>query len=286
MDQITLDARAKINLTLDCLSKRESGYHDVRMVMQQIDLFDTITIRKASEAITISTSVVNLPCDEDNICYKAAQLMMSKHPEIKGVSIHIEKRIPIAAGLAGGSTDAAAVFIGMNTIYNLGYTKNELMEMSYPLGADIPFCILGNCALAEGIGERLTPVKGLKDQWLIVVKPNFGVSTKEVYEAFDVNALSYHPDTDGMLAALEDEDFYEVCQRLSNVLEDVTLKRYPKVKLLKDNLKSYGPKGILMSGSGPTVFAFYKDYSRSLHVYKKMKKSYNAVFLVKTYNEE
>lgn len=285
-NMITIKARAKVNLTLDVIGKRENGYHDVKMIMQQVDLYDLVSLRRIPECeVKLTCSDEFLPVDDKNIAYRAAENMRRKYDIAHGFEIHIEKNIPVSAGLAGGSTDAAAVIKGINRICGLGLSEKTMMAIGFELGADVPFCIMEGCALAEGLGEKLTPIRGFEHAWMVLVKPNFGVSTKEIYTALEFETLKGHPDTFGMLSALESQKRHEILDRVYNVLEEVTLKLYPGVIEAKRFLAGHGAEGVLMSGSGPTVFGFYKSYERAKNAQKKIKKHYSQSFVVTTYNK-
>ncbi len=243
MEQCTLKAFAKINLTLDVVGKRPNGYHDVQMIMQQIDLHDDVTLRKQDKGIELVTDSPFIPVDRRNIAYLAAEKMFKRYNIESGLHIQIDKRIPVAAGLAGGSTDAAAVIKGIDQLFNLNLKLEDMMEVGLELGADVPFCIMGGAALAEGIGEKLTPIRGLKEGWMVLSKPNIGVSTQEVYQRLKWDAINKHPDTDAMLEAIEQNDMHGVASGLCNVLEEVTVGLYPAVKELKDRFHEYGQWG-------------------------------------------
>ncbi|QEK13277.1 4-(cytidine 5'-diphospho)-2-C-methyl-D-erythritol kinase [Crassaminicella thermophila] len=283
MDEIKIRGRAKINLSLDVLRRREDGYHEVKMIMQQIDLYDEILLKNIDKGILLESNCEFIPTHEGNIAYKAAKLMMEKFHVDRGVHIYIDKKIPVAAGLAGGSTDAAAVMIGLNKLWGINATKEELMEASLSLGADVPFCILGGAALAEGIGEKLTPIRGI-NEWVVLCKPNISVSTASVYGNLDVSKIRKHPNTDIILNALENQDLQSVVENLCNVLEPVTESMHPIVKDIKRKMLEYHAWGSLMSGSGPTVFGIYKDYNKAKSAYENLSKVYNQVYLVKTYD--
>lgn len=286
--KITLKARAKVNLTLDITGKRDNGYHDVEMIMQQIDLYDVISISKRSgdAEIVIESSDYFLPKSEGNLAFIAAQKMMAHFDLKEGYHIYIEKNIPVAAGLAGGSTDAAAVIKGIAQLENLEASQATLEAIGLEIGADVPFCLRGNCCIARGLGEILEPIQGLENLWLLLVKPNFGVSTKEVYTYFKLEAVDQHPQTDQMVEALKTQDQDLVIKGLCNVLESVTLERYPEVGDLKAKLKSFGADGVLMSGSGPSVFALFKNMNRAKLAYKNIKRFYHQSYIVKAYNGE
>ena len=284
MDNIKLKARAKINLSLDVLGRRENGYHDVAMIMQQIDLYDTVSLQKTENGVVLETDCYYLPVDRKNIAYLAAERMIEQYNISGGVRIKLEKTIPVAAGLAGGSTDAAAVIKGMNQLFNLNLSLDEMMEIGVKIGADVPFCIIGGAAFAEGIGERLRPINGLENAWIVLAKPSVSVSTKDVYGGLKVNDLEEHPNNAQLIKWLEEGKAREVSQNMVNVLETVTLDMHPSIKDIKDKLKLYGATGVLMSGSGPTVFGIFFDYKKASKAVKNMKKYYKQSYLVRTYN--
>ncbi len=264
MDTITRKAYAKINLGLDVIRRREDGYHEVKMIMQSIGLYDTLTFHKKGEpGITLVTNKEELPGDENNLVYKAAKLLVDNYSIKEGVYITLEKRIPMAAGMAGGSTDAAAVFHGMNELFSLGLTIDELCALAVRIGADVPYCIQGGTALAEGIGEKLKQLPGMPDCFLLIAKPDIDVSTKFVYENLHADYLTDHPDIHGMIDALEAEDLDGIAARIENVLETVTVKEYPQVDKIKQFMNANGAMGALMSGSGPTVFGIYSTQERA-----------------------
>lgn len=229
------------------------------MIMQTVGIADVLTLEKRASGITVSTDSGELPTDENNLIYKAAKLMMEKHGITEGVHIHLEKHIPIAAGMAGGSTDAAATFIGMNELFALGDSEEDLRELGVKVGADVPYCIMGGTALAEGIGEVLTRLPSPPDCYLVVAKPDINVSTKFVYEHIDSEGVAHHPDIGGMIAALKAQDLPGIVSRLENVLEAVTVKAHPVITEIKNTLNENGAMGSLMSGSGPTVFGMFEE---------------------------
>jgi 4-diphosphocytidyl-2-C-methyl-D-erythritol kinase len=277
-----IKAYAKINISLDVVGKREDGYHLLRMIMQNIDLYDLINIEKAANGINISSNKPYIPTDERNLGYKAAKLFMEKYNLQGGVDINIRKSIPVAAGLAGGSTDAAAVLKGMRSIYDMDVSDKELMELGLKIGADVPYCIMGGTALCEGIGEKITPLKSFKDHIMIVVKPPFGVSTKEVYQSLDISRIYKHPDTEGLIQAVEGNDLKYVCGGMKNILENVTLRKHIILKDIKNEMLRMGALGAMMSGSGPTVFSFFDDMLKAQQCYDKFKMKYSEVFITRT----
>ncbi len=257
---LQLKALAKINLGLEVLGKRENGYHDVRMVMQTIYLYDNVTMRKTeTPGIQVETNLHYLPVDENNIAYKAAKLLMEEFQLGGGIHITLEKHIPVAAGLAGGSANAAAVLVGMNRMYNLGLSEKELMERGVKLGADVPYCIMRGTVLAEGIGEILTPLEPLPKCYILIAKPSISVSTKTVYEKLDSREIAEHPDIDGLLEGLKNQDLDKVISSMGNVLECVTIEDYPVIDKIKKAMMKAGALGAMMSGSGPTVFGIFPD---------------------------
>lgn len=259
MNTCVRKAYAKINLGLDVLGTLPNGYHEVRMVMQTVDIWDELTFEKTASGIAISTDSEELPTDGNNLIYKAAGLMMEELGIKGGVNIDLRKNIPIAAGMAGGSADAAAAMRGICELYGLQVEDQRLMELGVRIGADVPYCIMGGTALAEGIGERLTELPSPPDCWLVVAKPDINVSTKYVYEHLDAVGDFSHPDIDGMITALKEGRLGGIVRRLGNVLEQVTVEAYPIVDDIKNGLRASGALGTLMSGSGPTVFGIFQD---------------------------
>ena len=255
MDRIELKALGKINLGLDVLGRRENGYHDVRMVMQTVYLYDQITIKKRRRSgIGIETNLYYLPVNENNLAYRAAKLLMDEFRIEDGISIRLNKHIPVAAGMAGGSSNAAAVLFGMNRIFGLGLTMEELMKRGVTLGADVPYCIMRGTVLAEGIGEVLTPLAPMPKCFVLLAKPPVAVSTKLVYEKLDSQEIEKHPDIDGIIEGLEEQSLAKITASMGNVLERVTALEYPVIDKIKNTMKTAGALNAMMSGSGPTVF--------------------------------
>ena len=269
-----IKAMAKINLSLDVLRKREDGYHELRMIMQTINLYDELTIEKTEKKeIKIVCDQKWLPCDEHNLIYKAAKLLYDAYDIDMGVSINLKKNIPVAAGMAGGSSDAAATLVGMNALFGLGLTTENLQKIGVKIGADVPYCIEGGTVLSEGIGEVLTPLEKSPNCYVVVAKPGISVSTKYVYENLHANTLKYHPDVDGMIQAIENEDINAVADKMGNVLETVTVQKYPMLEEMKKSLIKNGALGALMSGSGPTVFGLFTDEKTAQNAFEQLKKS-------------
>lgn len=260
MDKIQLKALAKINLGLDVLRRREDGYHEVKMIMQTIGLHDDLEIRKTkTPGIQVKTNLYYLPTNENNLVYKAAKILMDEFQIQDGVSIQLKKRIPVAAGMAGGSSDGAAVLWGINQMYGLGLSMQALMERGVRLGADVPYCIQRGTALAEGIGEKLSVLPPMPKCTILIAKPGISVSTKFVYENLHANDLKpeQHPDVDSMIEAMRQKDLGLLCSRMGNVLETVTIPAYPVIDEIKRTMMDNGAIGSMMSGSGPTVFGIF-----------------------------
>ena len=282
-----LQAFAKINLGLDVLGKREDGYHEVRMIMQTIRMYDQLDMRKSVEpGIHLTTNKKYIPVDENNLVWRAAKLMMDTCGIIEGVSIHLHKVIPVAAGMAGGSSDAAATLVGMNRLFHCGLSKEKLMELGVQIGADVPYCVLRGTALAEGIGEKLTVLPPMPDCWILIGKPGISVSTKYVYTTLDLNTDTVHPDIDGMKKALEDGNLYGITERMGNVLQDVTIPAYPEVERIKEQMKTLGAVNAMMSGSGPTVFGIFDNEEKAQEACQKLRESGSCelVFLTVPFN--
>lgn len=274
MDKMELKALGKINLGLDVLGRRENGYHDVRMVMQTLYLYDQITIEKTEKpGIELSTNLFYLPVNENNLAYRAADLLMQEFGVEEGVKITLEKHIPVAAGMAGGSSNAAAVLYGINRMFSLGLSQEELMERGVKLGADVPYCIMRGTVLAEGIGEILTPLPAMPRCTVLVAKPPISVSTKLVYEKLDAHEIENHPDIDGVLEGLERQDLKKIASSMGNVLERVTVEEYPVIEEIKEMMKANGALNAMMSGSGPTVFGLYSDKRMAKGAAQKIKES-------------
>ncbi|CCX75009.1 4-diphosphocytidyl-2-C-methyl-D-erythritol kinase [Dorea sp. CAG:105] len=260
MDRLELKALGKINLGLDVLGRRENGYHDVRMVMQTVYLYDRIIMKKSkTPGIRLETNLYYLPVNENNLAYQAAQMLMDEFHIEEGVSIQLDKHIPVAAGMAGGSSNAAAVLFGMNRMFSLGLSQKELMERGVKLGADVPYCIMRGTVLAEGIGEILTPLSPMPKCYVLIAKPAISVSTKMVYEKLDSHEIEDHPDIDGILAGLKAGDLKKVADSMGNVLERVTVDAYPVIDQIKKMMIKEGALNAMMSGSGPTVFGIFEE---------------------------
>lgn len=260
MDKITIKAPAKINLGLDVLRKREDGYHEVHMIMQTVALFDELTFEKTEkQGITLATNHETIETDERNLIVKAAKLFLEYFSIEQGLNIYLKKQIPVAAGMAGGSTDAAATLLAMAQLLEVQTDKETLCKLGVKIGADVPYCILQGTALSQGIGEILTPLKPAPDCFVLLIKPPIEVSTKFVYENLKVQELKSHPDMEGIQRAIEAGDLYGMCKRLENVLESVTIPAHPIIQEIKELALQQGAISALMSGSGPTVFAIFEE---------------------------
>lgn len=261
MDKIDVKALAKINIGLDVTGIREDGYHEVKMIMQTVNLFDKITISKVAEpGVSMTTNLKFLTVGDDNLCIKAAKLLIDEFDIKQGIQISLEKHIPVAAGMAGGSTDAAAILFGMNKMFKLGLSRKDMMERGVKLGADVPYCVMRGTALAEGIGEVLSPLPPMVKCPVLIAKPGISVSTKQVYEALDsCFDKVVHPDIDGIIEDIKNQDLTAICSKMGNVLEDVTIPVHPIIADIKKCMMDNGAVGAMMSGSGPTVFGFFND---------------------------
>ena len=282
MDFIRLKSRAKINLSIDVLGKRQDGYHFVEMIMQTIDLYDIVKIKELDEdEIKVKSTSLDIPLDEDNIVYKAAKILKNKFYIKKGVEIFIEKNIPVAAGMAGGSSNAAAVLVGLNHLWELRLSVDELKEIGLNLGADVPFCISGRPALAQGIGEKLTNIKGLPcDTNILICKPDLFVSTKEVYQGLDLNNIKKRPNNKYLIECLKSEDIKAVSESMVNILENVTIGKHKEISDIKQVMMKNNALGSMMSGSGPTVFGLFKNKEDALIGKKELLKKYKQVYVV------
>lgn len=287
MKEITLKALAKINLGLDVTGKREDGYHELRTIMQTIHLHDRLQIRRTREpGIKIHTNLSFLPVNESNLVYQAAVLLMSEFKITEGVEVNLSKRIPVSAGMAGGSTDGAAMLYGMNRLFGLGLSRMELMERGLKLGADVPYCLMRGTALAEGIGEELTQLPPMVKCPVLIAKPAVSVSTKFVYQNLKLDEGLPHPDIDSLVRAIQKRDFDGVCAHMGNVLEAVTIPNYPVIEQIKEKMLSSGAAAAMMSGSGPTVFGLFRDEKSAMQALDEMRSSKLArqVYLTGVYN--
>jgi 4-diphosphocytidyl-2-C-methyl-D-erythritol kinase len=279
--KLLVKAPAKINLALDVLHKRPDGYHEVEMIMTTIDLADRVELTLLNEdKIHILSHNRYVPDDHRNLAYQAAQLLKGRFNVKQGVTIAIEKTIPVAAGLAGGSSDAAAALRGLNKLWNLGLTLDELAEIGSEIGSDVSFCVYGGTALAKGRGEKITELPAPPTCWVILAKPFIGVSTAEVYRQLNLSGMQ-HPNISNMIDAIHNNNYQQVCNNVGNVLEDVTLRLHPEVAQIKEQMKRFGADAVLMSGSGPTVFGLVQHDSRMHRIYNGLRGFCDQVFAVR-----
>ena len=284
-----LRALAKINLGLDVIGKREDGYLEVRMIMQTINMYDQLEIEKKDEpGISITTNLPFIPTDERNLVYKAAKLLMDEFDIQEGISMKLTKSIPVAAGMAGGSSDAAAAFVGVNRMFRLGLTEEQLMERAVKVGADVPYCIMRGTALAEGIGEKLTRLPKVPKCYVLVGKPGINVSTKTAYENLNLAGIGKHPDIDGMIGDIEKGDLYAMASKMENVFEPGIIRQYPVIGDIKTLMEEKGALKAVMSGSGPTVFGIFDNRDKMAAAAKSLRKSGLAktVFATDIYNRD
>lgn len=287
MKEISVKALAKINLGLDVIRRREDGYHEVRMVMQTVHLFDRLEMVKTRTGkIALSANLSFLPTNENNLVYKAAKLLIDEFQIKDGLAIRLQKHIPVAAGLAGGSTDAAAALYGINRMFGLGLSKKELMERGVKIGADVPYCLMRGTALAEGIGEKLSALPPMVKCPVLIAKPQINVSTKFVYENLKLDDGIVHPDIDRLIADIRAKDLAAIASGMGNVLETVTIPHYPVIAEIKEHMFEHGAAGAMMSGSGPTVFGLFDGEETAETAYNAMKESGLAkqVYLTSIYN--
>ncbi len=269
-----IKAYAKINLGLDIIGRREDGYHLLRMVMQSIGLADRLVISNNNTGkIRIRTNLEYLPTGPKNLVYRAAELICGEYGIKDGIDVSIDKRIPVAAGLAGGSSDAAAAIIALDSLFELGMSTADMCRLGTSIGADVPFCIMGGTALAEGIGEVLTPLPAMPECHILLVKPGFGISTKDAYRAVDARPIEQHPDIDAIVNALGRGDLGDICSHMGNVLESVSCPDHPAIGQIKARMREYGAKNAMMSGSGPTVFGIFDDRAAAQRAYIDLKGS-------------
>jgi 4-diphosphocytidyl-2-C-methyl-D-erythritol kinase len=280
--RISVKAPAKINLTLDVLAKRPDGYHEVEMVMTTVDLADRVDLTLRQDgAITLDCSASFVPDDIRNHAYKAAVLLRERYQVRQGVHVHIDKQIPVAAGLAGGSSDAAAALRGLNKLWNLGLSLDELAAIGAEIGSDVPFCVYGGTALARGRGEQITHLPAPAPCWVILAKPPIGVSTADVYGRLRVQEIACHPSTEQMIRSIREQDFSLMCRSMGNVLEEVTLDMHPQVRQIKELMEQSGADGVLMSGSGPTVFALVQKEAKVHRIYNALRGFVKDVFVAR-----
>lgn len=275
-------AYGKINIALDVIGKRDDGYHLLKMIMQTVNIYDELEFKKSAKGIKITSNKSFVPTDNRNLVYKAIELFCNTYSVEKAISVHIEKNIPVEAGMAGGSTDAAAALRAMRDLYKPEISDKELMELGVNIGADVPYCIKGGTALCEGIGEVITELKPFKDKLLVVVKPNFGVSTIATYKGFKLSEVKQHPKVDELIEAMNRDDLKYVADNMMNLLELVTLKENEEISRIKEFMCEEGALGSMMSGSGPTVFGFFDSEEKANKCAEMLKDKYKEVFVTST----
>lgn len=287
MDKIGLKAFGKINLALDVVGKREDGYHEVKMIMQTVQMYDYLIISKNREkGIRIQTNLSFLPTNENNLVYRAAKILMDEFGIEEGIDIKLDKFIPVSAGMGGGSSDAATVLMGINKMFGLGLKKHQLMERGLQLGADVPYCVLRGTCLAQGIGEKITTLPPMPNCYVALVKPSVTVSTKNVYENLNLDNLDQHPDISGMIREIKQQNLRGIADKMENVLEIVTVVQYPVIEQIKESLKKDGAMNALMSGSGATVFGLFERREDVVKALKNIKQQRLArqLFITEMYN--
>ena len=287
--KIELQAYGKVNLGLDVLRRRPDGYHEVKMIMQTVKLHDTLTFETVDEdVIVLSTNADELPVNEDNLVYKACRMLKQEYQITRGIRVFLQKELPVAAGMAGGSADAAAALIGMNKIFDLQIPKHKLMEYGVKLGADVPYCIMRGTALAEGIGEKLKRLPKVPECYVLVGKPGINVSTKTAYENLNLAGIGKHPDIDGLIRDIEDGDLYAMASKMENVFEPGIIRQYPVIGNIKELMEEKGALKAVMSGSGPTVFGIFDNRDKMAAAARSLRKSGLAktVFATDIYNRD
>ncbi|MGM0380022.1 MAG: 4-(cytidine 5'-diphospho)-2-C-methyl-D-erythritol kinase [Bacillota bacterium] len=286
MEKLKLKSRAKINLGLDVVGKYENGYHKVDMVMQEIELYDTLifTKLKKDNGIIIKCNSKSIPTGSENLIYKAIKELNKIIDKNINIKIDLKKNIPIAAGLGGGSSNAATTIKACNTLYDLNLSVEKMKEIGKKIGADVPFFIEGGCCRAKGIGEKLTKINGLKKGWIVLVKPNIGISTQKIYKQLNYPLINNHPKIDNIVKGLKSNDIYKISNELGNVLQKITLNNYSVVMNIKNKMEDTKALGSLMSGSGPTIFGIFKNYEEGNTAYKMFKKIYNETYLIRSFN--
>ena len=275
-------AHAKINLSLDVVGKREDGYHLLEMVMQSIDLHDELTLDLTQQGIELTCNLPYVPLNSRNIAYKAIRMFLDFNSLSQGIHLHIEKRIPVGAGLAGGSTNAAATLMALNEMFGYPMSMTQLLNLGLSLGADVPFTMIGGTALCEGVGELITKLPDFSGKIVVLTKPPFSVSTKQIFSEYHIDKVNRHPETKRLIQGIQADDFNQVAANLGNVLENVTLKQHPVLRSIKKELRELGAAGCLMSGSGPTVFGLFDDRSQAKAAYAVFAKRYRETFLTTT----
>ena len=279
MEKIIIVAQAKVNLSLDVLGKREDGYHEMQMVNHSIALQDTLTFESCPNGVALTSNIQGIPLGENNLVLIALRKLQKCFDVNKGIKIHLEKRIPHEAGLAGGSSDAAATLKGLNTLWELGLSTEELLDIGVTVGADVPYCLLGGTALVEGIGEKITPLLSMKKLYVVVVKPNMNISTPWAFKSLDAHTIKKRPDIPEVIRSLEAEDYIGLSHAMGNVFESLVIGKYPEIDEIKNDLIHHGAIASIMTGSGPTVIGYYLNKALAENAWKLFSKKYTMCFL-------
>lgn len=282
MEKIVVKAQAKVNLSLDVLGIREDGYHEMQMINHSIVLQDTLTFEHCNKGVTLTSNIQGIPLDEKNLVMIALRKLQKRFNVAKGIKIHLEKRIPHEAGLAGGSSDSAATLKGLNTLWKLGLNTQELLDIGVTIGADVPYCLVGGTALVEGIGEKITPLLPIKKLYVVVVKPDINISTPWAFRSLDQHAIKKRPDIYGVIRALELEDYTGLRHAMGNVFEEVILSEHPKIGEIKNGLMDQGALASIMTGSGSTVIGYYSEKASAKNAWEVFSKKYTTCFLSET----
>ena len=284
MNKIEIDSYSKINLTLNILGKRPDGYHNIETIMQSINLADRIFIKEEEEGIKIRCSHPLVPVDSQSLTYRTAEKILNRYRIIKGVKIEIEKKIPLASGMAGGSANSASILVGINKLFALNLSNKDLREIGEELGMDVPFCIQNGTALAYHKGEKVTPLSPINQPlWIIIINPGFEIPTKWAYNNLDLGLIKREKNyTIAMLNALKEGELEGIAKNLFNSFEGLVIKKYPEIGKIKDRLIEEGALGALMSGSGPTVFGIAQNKEQALKIYEKLKPEYKLIWVVQT----
>ncbi len=286
MNRVILKAKAKVNLSLDVTGIREDGYHEMKMINHSIDLDDVLTFETCDEGIILTSNENSIPLDERNLVIKAARKLRCQFEVKQGVKIHLEKRIPAQAGLAGGSSDAAATLKGLNTLWQLGLSQSELVAIGVTIGADVPYCLVGGTALVEGIGEKITPLKDLRKMAVLVVKPDIDIATPWAFKKLDGSTIAKHPDIAAIITLLEDDDYDGLKANLGNVFETIAFADYPEIEAIKKEMLEQGALAAIMTGSGSTVIGYYRDQQLAEKSWQQFKEKYRMCFLSKIAESE
>ena len=286
MNRVILKAKAKVNLSLDVIGIREDGYHEMKMINHSIDLDDVLTFEACDQGIVMTSNEDAIPLDERNLVIKAAHKLHRQFNVKQGVKIHLEKRIPAQAGLAGGSSDAAATLKGLNTLWQLGLSQSELLAIGVTIGADVPYCLVGGTALVEGIGEKITPIKVLRQMAVLVVKPDIDIATPWAFKKLDDAIITKHPDIAAIIDLLEDDDYDGLKANLGNVFEAIVFTDYPEIEAIKKEMLEQGALAAIMTGSGSTVIGYYRNHELAVKSWQRFTEKYRMSFLSKTAESE